>query len=765
MKNFLTSKVSFSIFFSLIFIAVFFWQTFVKGLIPAPTDALVGLYHPFRDFYSGSYPRGMPFKNFLITDPVRQQIPWRKIVVDELKAGVLPWWNPFSFSGVPLAANIQSGAYYPFNVLFLLLPFEAGWTVLIFIQPFLAVIFMFLFLRKKGISKSASLVGAVCFGYSGFSIAWLTWGTIGHVVLWTPLILYIIDELISIPFTITNHKFLGLSFLFILLLFFQVSAGHIQAAVYCMILELSYAVYVAGALKLHRKEKYTRFIAVVSVFTVFVTVSSVVWFPMLQEILSSARAGDPNAWNVPGWFLPFQNLIQFVIPDFFGNPATMNYFGIWNYGEFIGYIGIFPLIVVFLSIYTLRKTWFWWSCLLVFLFLVTPTIFGKIPYLAHIPLLSSIQPSRMLVIIDISLSILAAYGVDLLLSRVSKRGIFLLSIVPGIVFSISGVTYAIKFFTKDEVFSSNLSIALRNSVFPVLLTVVSFVFIVFWLYIKEKGYRFRRVFVVLMLAIILTDLFRFGWKFTPFVSGKYFFPNTSLISFLQSVPKPFRVAVLDDKIFPPNVLSYYGIESVDGYDPVYGQRYTEYLHVLDTTEVGAFPAFQRIVSVRNMSSVLLKLLNVKFYITFNEISLPNFKKVFSEGNTLVYEDTTFMPRAYFASSVRYSSSDFDTLKTMLNVIPGDTFVSILEEKDKKILPDTYDLTKNSLRFMEYSGYSMKIKTQTKGDQLLVLSQKFDSSLRVTVDTKRVIPLRVNYMFTGVRIPRGEHIISLKYSPI
>ena len=87
--------------------------------------------------------------------------------------------------------------------------------------------------------------------------------------------------------------------------------------------------------------KNVRLFGIFLTFAVFIIVSSVVWFPMLQEILASARVGDQNAWNIPGWFLPFQNLIQFLIPDFFGNPATMNYFGIWNYGEFIGYIEFF----------------------------------------------------------------------------------------------------------------------------------------------------------------------------------------------------------------------------------------------------------------------------------------------------------------------------------------------------------------------------------------------------------------------------------------
>src|SRR3989338_347902 len=91
----------------------FFYKSVFYGFIPSPTDALVGLYHPWRDLYALTNPRGVPFKNFLITDPVRQQIPWRKIVIDQWKKGGTPAWNPYSFLGIPLIANIQSGAYHP----------------------------------------------------------------------------------------------------------------------------------------------------------------------------------------------------------------------------------------------------------------------------------------------------------------------------------------------------------------------------------------------------------------------------------------------------------------------------------------------------------------------------------------------------------------------------------------------------------------------------------------------------------------------------
>src|SRR3972149_6454066 len=124
--------------FIVLLVSVFFWQFFVRGLFPIPSDTIIGLYHPFRDLYAKNYPNGIPFKNFLITDPVRQQYPWRELVISAEKKLELPLWNPYNFSGVPLLANFQSASFYPLNVLFFFLPFNLVWSSLIVLQLVLA---------------------------------------------------------------------------------------------------------------------------------------------------------------------------------------------------------------------------------------------------------------------------------------------------------------------------------------------------------------------------------------------------------------------------------------------------------------------------------------------------------------------------------------------------------------------------------------------------------------------------------------------------
>src|SRR3990167_8347777 len=144
---------------------IFFWQFFIKGLLPIPSDTIIGLYHPFRDFYSKDFPRGVPFKNFLITDPVRQQYPWKKLVINIEKNWELPLWNPYNFSGYPLLANFQSAAFYPLNILFFILPFYLSWSFFILLAPLLAGIFLYLYLKSLGLIKWPSALGSFAFSF------------------------------------------------------------------------------------------------------------------------------------------------------------------------------------------------------------------------------------------------------------------------------------------------------------------------------------------------------------------------------------------------------------------------------------------------------------------------------------------------------------------------------------------------------------------------------------------------------------------------
>src|SRR3989344_5807785 len=224
-------------------VLVFFWKFFIHGLLPIPSDDLVGLYHPFRDLYINEYPNGIPYKNFLTTDPIRQQYPWREFALKELKDGKLPIWNPYTFSGTPLLANYQSAVFYPLNILFFVFPFHLAWSLLIILQPFLAAIFMYLYLQRMHVSKNGSFIGGMVYAFCGFNMVWLTWNTLGHVALWLPLILFLKENILeTVKYKNMARKLWMWGILLVAAESMYLLAGHAQSAFYVFFVSNTYLI-------------------------------------------------------------------------------------------------------------------------------------------------------------------------------------------------------------------------------------------------------------------------------------------------------------------------------------------------------------------------------------------------------------------------------------------------------------------------------------------------------------------------------------------
>jgi len=83
--------------------------------------------------------------------------------------GIIPWWNPFTGIGVPLAGELQPGAFFlPFNLL-LLLPEGLLWQRIA--MEILAGLTTYALLRELGLGRLAALTGGVLFALNG-TIAW-----------------------------------------------------------------------------------------------------------------------------------------------------------------------------------------------------------------------------------------------------------------------------------------------------------------------------------------------------------------------------------------------------------------------------------------------------------------------------------------------------------------------------------------------------------------------------------------------------------------
>ncbi|HEV8238128.1 MAG TPA: hypothetical protein VGS57_02025 [Thermoanaerobaculia bacterium] len=159
------------------------WPVLVGGKVLLPLGNLVG-FPPWRGL-----PPPQPPTHAIQGDLVHQIVPWQAEVRRSLADGRWPLWNEHAGAGMPLMADPQSQVFQPLVAVALPLPLSAAMGVTGALRILLALVGMFVLLRRQGIGEAAALVGSVGYGLCGAMLLWLGW-PLANAVAWTPLGLY-----------------------------------------------------------------------------------------------------------------------------------------------------------------------------------------------------------------------------------------------------------------------------------------------------------------------------------------------------------------------------------------------------------------------------------------------------------------------------------------------------------------------------------------------------------------------------------------------
>jgi len=723
------------------FILAFFFPFLILGKIPIPADSLVGLYHPWRDnSYEGYNPQKFPVKNPLITDPVLQTYPWRYAAIKDIKNTEMPLWNPYGFSGQPLLANLQSAVFSIFNLTFFIFSFPLAWGLNIILVSVLSGIFMFLFLREISLSKPASFFGGLILPFSGFYVAWMTWGTVISVAMFLPLIL------LSIKIFFNNTSpvwFLILTFACSQIIF----AGHLQTAIYILFASFLFTVF----LLIKEKKSKAFFMTTLAIFFGLL-ISSVQLIPSAEFSNISARNLDQGfTKGREDWFLPIQNIIQLIAPDFFGNPATYNYWGVWNYAEFVLYIGLIPLIMSLVGLTFWKKYPYFLILLGLSLILAVENPLSKLPYTKSFFLISSMQPSRIIFLITFSLVVFSSVGFDAFLKEKEKRKVLLSSalILLVVIFLIFFSLKFSNYFPKVEGLNP-AHVALRNLVLPFAFS-VSALFLLALLKLKIM----RKYVILAIIVLTIFDLFRFSYKFTSFAKTNLIFPKTAITDFLSNQKAPSRILATDRRIFMPNSTIPYQIESAGGYDPLYLKDYAKLVSSWNANTVSEPMSFNRIVTPSNIDSPLINILGIRYILGFTQPG--DFQQVTGEGITKVYENKNYLPRAFFLKNVVKVQNRDQELEFLLKNSDYSKAVSVdFEYKNGEL--------QNEVKQIEIGSQNLKIETISKENSPIFISNIYNTGWQVYIDNKKSKIYRVNYIFQSVLIPKGSHLVNLIYRP-
>ncbi len=746
-------------------VALLFFNPIFKGNIPFPGDLLIGEYtpynsYPFKGYAPGAYPnKGQNF------DVIRIIYPAKFFSIQTLKAGQIPLWNPHIFSGNPHLASLQSGTFYPMNVLFFILPFSLAWTVYIIVQPILAAFFTYLFLKRIKLSRFASILGSIAFAFSSFSVVWMEYGNLNHSYLWLPLLLFLIVSILKNP---SVFKYI----LFIFALTSSTLAGYIQFSIYVYFFSFAFLLFYIFTNENEGKIRKIGFFVVL--YIVSVLLSSIQLFPTIELFLQSTRSAYSTS-DFLKLLIPSFHFLTFIIPDFFGNPASRNYWLNGTYIERVTYIGIIPAFFAFYSLISKanKMVWFFAASSFVLLLIVFDTFISRALYSLYVPpILSTGVPSRIIFLFTFSASVLAAFGLSNFQNKFILKKIFIVSTFFTFIFAF---IWAITFFGFNNFFPNApveaAQIAKRNLIVPSgMLFTFLFGLVGYYIFTKQ-----RRMVVAFFIFVTIVELFYFFKKITPFAPLDTIYPTTSVMNQIRRIQGIDRVWGYGSGYISTNLQVMEGIYGSDGYDALHLKRYGEFLLLSNSSMKSPHRSEAELKSGFGIEDLkgdfsrkrVIDLLGIKYILnkTTNSnspdtLTFPenDYKLVWNDEKWQIYENKQSVKRAYFASRVIVEKDNDKILKLLLdkNFNPKNT--AIIEEN----ISLNSESASGTAKVISYTPNKIEISTQTTGNSLLVLTDNYYSGWKAMIDGVEAKIYRTNYAFRGVMVPEGKHTVKFLY---
>lgn len=316
-------------------------------------------------------------------DDLTQNFPLRVLAGREIRAGHLPVFDAYAWSGAPLLAGWNAGAAYPLTWLFAILPGTAAWTIGLIVTWVTAGTGLFAFLRSQPLGPLPAFLGALSFALAGAMSAQVTHFGLVAGMSWAPLALLAVLRLSRSSVTARSSPTdpavspasvapgpdggrLRWTAVLAAAIGLVILAGEPRAiADGCAIIGL-YAVWRVARLWLSERPRPRRperaeraerpwlparlapsaTLLIACGCLLGACLGAVQWLPGLAAVSSSQRGSGSMALFSSG-SLPPRWLLLTLVPDLLGGSGSLSqprFFGSYNLTEITSYVGILPLV-------------------------------------------------------------------------------------------------------------------------------------------------------------------------------------------------------------------------------------------------------------------------------------------------------------------------------------------------------------------------------------------------------------------------------------
>jgi len=718
-------------------------------------------------------------------DFIEQYFPYRAFANKALRSFTFPFWNPYSFSGIPFFADIQSAVLYPLNLL--LVPFGgvSGVSEIVFeyqivFHVLLAGLFTYILARDFRKCRTASLIAAMSFMLGGFTTCHIFHVTMIHSLPWFVLSFFTLRRALmrrSVLYAVATS----------FALCFMAFAGHPQMFVYVH--------YLLGAFLLfHLVEEYRnsrsvkRLIAPTALFLCAVTIgaglASVQLLPTSRLGRESQRPELDFEKATQGSFRPYR-FVTLLAPNFFSRPDNFHedlpqYWGVTEkdvdpgahyYWETAMYPGIAPLLLALCAlIFSPRSPpvlFLAISAALSFLIAMGDSApFYRVAYSILPGFRMFRNPARIGVVFTLVTALLAAFGADRIFSKKASetarrsRSKGLIAVAAAIAVTVLVAT----FFSTGAFRQPLLTFILSNNapgndaaqigeyffstVYPFVTRQVWIAALFVCLTIclaaaRRYGFVPLTVTKVLFVLILLTDLLMFGYGFAAIKRDpRTIYPLNNLIT---SIREKYREGIFrinsrgsipgSDEIGGPYMIfrrnegSVHGLSLMEGYNPLRLER-----------------------QLMDRKSRTLDILNVRY-----KIDIDN-----SSAAMRIVAHPTCLARARMVHSYRVIRDGAAILRTLHGPEFDHVNEVVLEQKPDFPSGDPVVGCSSSARIVSWGINRIVTEVSTEKPGLLVLSEIHYPAWKATVDGKKAALLRADYALRAIPVSAGTHRVVCEY---
>ncbi|MCK4312478.1 MAG: YfhO family protein, partial [Candidatus Cloacimonetes bacterium] len=245
---------------------------------------------------------------------------------------------------------------------------------------------------------------------------------------------------------------------------------------------------------------------------------------------------------------------------------------------------------------------------------------------------------------------------------------------------------------------------------------------------------------------------RFLQNITPKKRIEKQYRKTLADDFLLKDKEIFRIYPLGRE-FSQNRWAFYN-QTIGGYHGAKLKRYQEILDNCLNIE------FQNRIPI-NWN--IVNMLNAKYVIYPEKLPLENLEYAFYDRKQkqTIYKNVNYLTRAWFVEKTELIEKKENIWKRLNQQEFDPAKMAIVEEE----IPKTYAPDSTAVNLVEFDIHNLKFEVKTDTTSFLTISEiYYPAGWKAYIDGEETEIYATNYILRGVVVPKGEHILEMKFAP-